>query len=532
MYHLTFARRALALVAALLGPGPVLTAQQTRAERTGYRETSTHADVLAFLDSLARAGAGIRTGLLATTAEGRPVPWVVASRPLVSDPGMAHRMGRPVVYLQANIHGGEVEGKEVALMLLRDLTLGSLRPLLDSLVLLVVPVYNTDGNEALGPGERNRPGQNGPAVAGRRANGQGLDLNRDLVKQEAPETRGLLALAGQWDPDLYLDLHTTNGSYHGYALTYAPGLNPNSGPPNDYVRDRLLPAIRSRMRARHGQETYWYGNFLSQEPDSLSRGWQTFEPYPRYASNWFALRGRMAILSEAYSNVDFATRVAATYNFVLEILRAAAAEADTIRALHRRADARRPDSVAVRSILAPPYQDEVIAELTERAGEGAGPFARRRRTGRFRTIRMPVFDRFVARERVPLRTGWLLPPPHGHLVELLRRQGVVVARVARAVEVRTEAFRIDSVDAGRAPFEGHRLVRVAGRWTPEPTTAGAGWFFVPSDQRLGVLAALLLEPESEDGFVTWNLLDRDLRRGAVFPVRRLVSGAPPAELVP
>ena len=129
----------LAGPAATLARGAPLLAQTTRAERTAFRETSTHADVLAFLDSLQRAGAGVRIGALATSVEGRRVPWVVASRPLVSGPGEAHRSGKPIVWLQANIHAGEVEGKEVAQMLLRDLTLGALRPLLDSLVLVVVP---------------------------------------------------------------------------------------------------------------------------------------------------------------------------------------------------------------------------------------------------------------------------------------------------------------------------------------------------------------------------------------------------------
>ena len=160
-------------------------------------------------------------------------------------------------------------------MLLRDLTLGPLRPLLDSIVLILVPIYNTDGNDAFG---NNRPGQNGPASVGMRPNGQGLDLNRDYVKQEAPETRGAAALIAAWDPDLFVDLHTTNGSYHGYQLTYSPGLNPNSPPANDWGRDRLLPELRRRMRERHQREVFWYGNFRNQHPDSLVQGWETYEP--------------------------------------------------------------------------------------------------------------------------------------------------------------------------------------------------------------------------------------------------------------
>ena len=74
------------------------------------------------------------------------------ARPLPFSPGEAHRSLKPIVYVQANIHGGEVEGKEAAQMLLRDLTRGRLRPLLDSLILIVVPIFNADGNDHFAPG--------------------------------------------------------------------------------------------------------------------------------------------------------------------------------------------------------------------------------------------------------------------------------------------------------------------------------------------------------------------------------------------
>jgi hypothetical protein len=494
-------------------------AQLTRAERTDYAETSHHADVLAFLDTLALRGASIWRGVLAVSPQGREVPYVVAARPLVEHPAAAHRSGKPVLYIQGNIHGGEVEGKEATLLLLRDLTVGRLQPLLDSLILLVVPIYNADGNDALGPAARQRPGQNGPAVVGVRANGQGLDLNRDYVKQEAPETRGAAALIQAWDPDFFLDLHTTNGSYHGYALTYSPGLNANNTAANDYVRERFLPEVRRRVRERHHRETYWYGNFRSQHPDSLVLGWWTFEGHPRYGTNWFGMRGRMAILSEAYSNNDFRTRIESTYAFVLEILRLAVEERHRIKDLL--AAWRRPDSVVVRSAFAPPVMDDVIAEITRPGGEGEGGFARRQRTGEFRTIRMPVYDRFgpVRKEAIP--EAYLLPQQHAHLVEALRRHGVRVTRLRQAWEGEVEAFRIDSVASSPRPFEGHRLTTVEGAWVRRPGRVSAGWYAVPTDQRLGLLAAFLLEPTSEDGFVTWNFVERDLRRGAEFPILRV-----------
>ena len=502
-------------------------AQVTTAERTDYRETSSHDDVVAFFDSLERRTPDLRQWALGTSPEGRELRVGLVARPMVDDPAAAHRTGKPLVYIQANIHAGEVEGKEALQALVRDLTTGSLRPLLDSVILLAVPVYNADGNDHFAPAERNRPGQNGPALVGERGNGQGLDLNRDYVKLEAPESRASLELINQWDPDVFVDLHTTNGSYHGYLLTFSPGLNPNSPASNDYVRDRFLPAIRTRMRQRHRQETFWYGNFRNQTPDSLVQGWETYDPRPRFGTNLLGMRGRLSILSEAYSNAPFRDRVLVTYNFVREILSFAAEQRDQIRSLIAASERYAPDSVVIRSVLAPPTEQEVIAEITEAAGEGAGPFAPRRRTGVFRTLRMPVFDRFTAARKEVRAAGYLLPARQAHLVALLRRQGIVVQRFRSGWEGPGESFVIDSVSATRNSFEGHRTVGVEGRWQPADAVVTPGWYYVSTSQRLGVLAAYLLEPGSEDGFVTWNLLDRELRPRATYSVRR-VRSAPAA----
>ena len=496
-----------------------LAAQSTRAERTAYTETSSHADVLAFLDSLRARGADIKVWTLTKSTEGRTVPVVLASRPLVSGADEALASGKPIIYLQANIHAGEVEGKEAAQMLLRDLTLGPLRPLLDSVVLLVVPIYNTDGNEQWAPGDVNRPGQNGPPSVGRRANGQGFDLNRDYVKMEAPETRASIELIGRWQPHLFVDLHTTNGSYHGYALTWSPGLNPNRHPANDYVQDVMLPALRERMRRRHDQETFPYGNFRNQEPDSLKQGWETYDGRARYGTNWHALRGRMSILSEAYSNDPFARRVSATYNFVREILSLAAERRDSIVSLT--AQTGRRDSVAVRQRLGQPRMERVIAEITTSDNDGSHGFARRKRSGRYKEVRMPVWDRFIARRNEALPAAYLIPDSLQNVVALLRRHGVVVRRLEQGWAAPSETFSISAVARAEREFEGHNTMLVDGAWGAGADSASGVWWHVPTGQPLGMLAAYLLEPASEDGVVAWNFLDAELIQGGTYPIVRL-----------
>ncbi|HET9684199.1 MAG TPA: M14 family metallopeptidase, partial [Gemmatimonadaceae bacterium] len=323
-------------------PAPVANAAsssplpRTRAERTDYLETSHYADVVAFLDSLKALRAPLAFGSIGRTFEGREIPYVIASRPLVHTPAEAKATGRPIVYVQGNIHAGEVEGKEALLALLRDLAFAHGANVLDSIVLVAVPIYNADGNEKFGPQERQRTEQNGPEMVGTRANAQGLDLNRDYVKAEAPETRASLAMFDAWDPDVFVDLHTTDGSFHGYALTYSPSLNP-AAPLGDYTRS-LLAELRKRVRERDGYETFDYGNFndgggREVSTDSVHDGWYTYDHRPRFGTNYYGLRNRVAVLSEAFSHDPFERRVKSTYAFVREILSLAAERSGRLAAL-------------------------------------------------------------------------------------------------------------------------------------------------------------------------------------------------------
>jgi dipeptidyl-peptidase-4 len=236
----------------------------------------------------------------------------------------------------------------------------------------------------------------------------------------------------------------------------------------------------------------------------------------------------MAVLSEAYSNDDFRTRVASTYDFVRELLSVVAEERAMVMAMDS-APPRLPDSVAVRSALGPPTRRPVIAEITQPAGEGNGGYARRRRSGIYRTIEMPVYDHFVAARREAIPQSYLIPERFSPVVELLRRHGITVERMPGRVAGPLETFTVDSVV--RDPlFEGHHPVRLEGRWSQGNETEAAGWYLVRTMQPLGVLAAYLLEPTSEDGVVTWNLLDAGLSAGRPYPILRsprAVSAAGP-----
>src|SRR5215813_5232629 len=216
-------RLALALALILSATTPVKL-PQTRAERTDYRETSRYDDVMAFVrDVVASAPQTMRLTTFGYTFEGKPLPLIVVGHVTAATADAVKQSGKTRIYLQGNIHAGEVEGKEALQMLLRELAHGEHAAWLQSSVLLIAPIYNGDGNDHVKMSERNA--QNGPiGGVGTRENGQGYELNRDHMKLETPEARSFAELLRDWDPQLAVDLHTTNGTYHAYQLTYAPPL--------------------------------------------------------------------------------------------------------------------------------------------------------------------------------------------------------------------------------------------------------------------------------------------------------------------
>jgi len=510
---------------------------RTVPERTDYERTSTTDEVAAFLDSLQADGAPITVGRMGTSAEGRPILLVIASDPPVTSPREAARSGKLVVYIQANIHGGEVEGKEAVQLLLRDLA-GSRRALLERLVVLVAPVYNPDGNDALGPQSENRSQQDGPPLVGRRPDGLQLDLNRDYVKAEAPETRAALARVWtSWDPAVMMDLHATNGTRHGYLLTYSPPLNPNGPPgPTAFAQDTMLPAVRDAMRRKHGTAVFPYGNVR----DPLDpRAWTTYSPLAWYGTNYAGMRGRIGILSEAYSHADFRTRIEVTHDFVVEVLEYAAAHADDIGRIVSEADRRttlegrgdlpRPE-LALDFEPASRGVESVVLERMREAGETESGRRRLEPTGRFDTVALPVVDRFVATRTGTLPGGYLLPAAEHGIVDLIRLHGVEVRRLTGDWSGETQVFAIDSLAWADSPFEGHRLLSIRGAWRPDHATVPAGTYYVSTAQPLGRLVFELLEPEGY-GLARWNLFDRLLGR-AEGVLSGLVYGSRPAPTFP
>lgn len=291
----------------------------TRPERTDYAETSRYDEVVAYMKQLAEVYPAMHLTTYGYTYEGRPLPLAVIGAPGASaEQVLATKKTR--VYIQGNIHAGEVEGKEALLWLLRSIARGERDEWLKNTVLLINPIYNADGNERINV--TNRGSQAGPVGGmGTRENAQGFDLNRDGTKLETAEARSMVRLLTQYQPHVAMDLHTTDGSSNsGFNMTYETSLNPNNSKAEmSLLRDELLPTITKAVKAKHGSDWFYYGGVSGNGAD---RAWRSDADLarPRYTSTLFGVRNILGLLSETYSYASFKTRIFETYWFLEESL--------------------------------------------------------------------------------------------------------------------------------------------------------------------------------------------------------------------
>ena len=513
----------------------------TVAEKSGFKATASYDEVNAFLKDLAAQSSLVRLSSIGKSGQDRDLSLAIIADPPVSTPEDAKKSGKLVVLAIGGIHSGECDGKEALLALARDIATKK-DPLLKDLVLLFVPMYNPDGAEKLGPVATVRPGQVGPEQVGTRENAAGLDLNRDFVKLDAPETRALIKCMNKWDPAVFIDTHTTNGSFHRYPLTYDGPKNPaGDAKIIEYVRDTMLPAITAAVKDSAKIDTFWYGNF---EKDHTR--WETYPDTARYGVPYVGLRNRVSILTESYSYATYKERIDAQIAFVRATLAHAAAKKSDIRKLIDDADrktaeaGRKPtaeDSVAIRSTMTA-APDKVSAKgFVEENKDG-----HTKPTAETKDYEVELFTRFSPEASVKRPYAYIIPAiadtanahtPHwtlptwaGKTIENLQRHGIRIDELREDIELDVTTYTVTSLTRASRPFQGHDLATIRVSPKQESRRFAAGSLLIRTGQPLGSLAVYLLEPESSDGLATWNYFDDSLGIDKEFPIARIDSAAP------
>jgi hypothetical protein len=558
---LTIALAAACALGAAASQRSSLADLKTTAESSDYKSTSTYDDVVKFMKAVDEASPKVFYLTYGTTYEGRPMPMAVVGTGLKDgSPASVKATGKLRVHIQGNIHAGEVEGKESAQMLLRDLAMGKHDDWLQSMVFLITPIFNADGNEKFALTNRQR--QNGPINGmGTRPNAQGLNINRDFMKLDTPEARAFVKLWNDYDPHVGFDLHTSNGSFHGYYLTYSPSLNPDTSDAiMRIMKDEWFPFVTKTIKSAHGWDTFYYGNAstggrgggrgrgrgaagarttdLPRSPESAQpavpppsepeastapapREWRTFEHVPRFHNNYVGLRNRFGLLSEAYAYATFEDRIKATNYFLDAALTFANRNAARLKDATAAADRERLIGAveATSAKLKRGGMVEILmGEVEPETNPNNGAVMNRRKdvTHPEQMVDLMWFEP-AATETVP--TAYYVPADALKAIDLLRAHGIQMRPVREPVGG-LEQFSIEANTSAQT-FEGHPMRHIEGKWAASDAKAPAGSMEVPMSQPLARLAFYLIEPASDDGLVTWNVLDDRLGPDVkVYPILR------------
>jgi hypothetical protein len=214
-----------------------------------------------------------------------------------------------------------------------------------------------------------------------------------------------------------------------------------------------------------------------------------------------------SILVENHSLKPYDQRVLGTYVFLEQTLRLVAREAKNLREANRAARALRAKTIPLSWRLpanAEAEQMEVLGVESRKTLSPVSGGVRLEWLGKPVTTRAPHRHASEVATSVTRPVAYWLPASWNEVIELLDVHGIRYERIAAPREVTVTMYRFDEPKFATSQFEGH--VRVAANATPEQRRERfpAGSLRIPTDQDLGTLAVLMLEPSSPDSLFQWG----------------------------
>ena len=487
----------------------------TPAEKSNFQSTPSYEETVAYLRRLTSANPDLRMVSIGKSAEGRDIWMIIASREQFFTPEALQRSGKPILLAQAGIHAGEIDGKDAGLMLLRNMISGGRsRDLLDRANFLFIPILNVDGHERVS--RFNRMNQRGPDIVGWRTNARNLNLNRDYTKLDADETRAIVATLDHWRPDLYLDIHVTDGADYQYDITFGWDEYGYSPSIVRWLNSTLRPSfLRDLQSMGHipGPLIFPIGG------DDLSKGILVAESLPRFSNGYGDARHIASVLVENHSLKPYEQRVLGTLVMLqtaLEVLGRAGME---LRQATMADSELHPDPLPLGWKAPDVATGETMQFLGVQSRSTQSPISGTMRTqwlGVPVTMRVPVVRESQIAKSVPRAKAYWIPAAWSDIAARLRMHGIQMDRIAVARDVDVEMYRLHDPKLAPEPFEGHVPVIAATTIEHRKERYAAGSYRVPTNQPLGDLVAVLLEPSSEDSFFQWGLFDEVLQRTEYF----------------
>ncbi|MCF2899582.1 MULTISPECIES: M14 family metallopeptidase [unclassified Pseudoalteromonas] len=461
-------------------------------------------ETMAFVDRLVAANpTQFKLKTIATSSAGRAVKMLVANEQGLFDAEQLVADTKPTIFIQAGIHSGEIDGKDAMFMLLRDIATGKRRDILSKVNILFIPILNVDGHER--SSQFNRINQRGPVEMGFRTNGLNLNLNRDYTKLDTPEVRGVMKVINQFKPDLYVDVHVTDGADYQYDVTY--GYNPVFSSESPSVSEALDNLFKPVIDAKLEKAGHIPGPLVFvMDKREFKKGLAGWVATPRFSNGWGDLRSLPTILVENHSLKPYKQRVLGTYVFIDGAIDALAANDKALNeAVRKELDFKPTQLVVERGYAKQPDTIEFKGIAYSRSESALSGQSEVKYLGQPKDYdALPIFWQKEVKKTVNVPSAFYIPPAYSHIIEKLKLHGIKVDKVTENVSVPLTQAIVKDYSFAKAPFEGRFRVDASFDYTKVDSLNMLGWYKVSTEQPYSELAIHLLHPEAPDSFFSWG----------------------------
>ncbi len=479
-------------------------------ERSGFTETPRYDETVAYCLKLDEASSVISFEYFGKSLQGRDLPLLILDKDGFTTPEEVEKSGKIKLLIQGCVHAGESEGKDAGLALFRDIAMKHKDLNLDSITILFIPIFNADGHERFTP--YSRINQNGPKEAGWRTTANNLNLNRDYLKADSPEMQAWLKLFNRWDPDFFIDCHTSDGADYQYPVTieYDGFSHEMLG---KWFSESYAPGLTAMME-KSGFPVFSYVSFRNwHDPRS---GLVGNVPGPRFSTGYVAARNRFALLIETHMLKDYKTRVKGTYHVLENTLIIMAREKARMENILHAAD-RYTASVKFRGEpcligCEPSMTDSVMVKFRgidytlEKSDLTGGNWYQY--NSKPVEMILPLFNKQIPTLLAQLPEAYIIPVEWKEIINRLRWHGIRYDTLAESATIRAETYKFSNPRWDKEPYEGRQiLLSVETDTVIMERTFTKGSAIVWTDQPNARLLAFMFEPATDESFLRWGFFN-------------------------
>ncbi|GGB71556.1 carboxypeptidase [Shewanella inventionis] len=474
-------------------------------EQQNYQSTPNYQDTMAWLDNLVDSSDLLHKVSLGKSPQGRDIWMIVASAEGAQTAKQLGQNGKATILVQAGIHSGEIDGKDAGMMLLRDISHGNKRTLLENVNLLFVPILSVDAHER--SSEYNRVNQRGPINMGWRTTANNLNLNRDYAKADAIEMQHLIHAINIWQPHLYIDVHVTDGIDYQYDVTFGYNVKQGYSPSSfNWLENIYRPEIEAALT----QQGHIPGPLVfALDNTDMAKGISLWNPSPRYSNGYGDARHLPTILIENHSLKPYKQRVLGTYVMLEQTLKTVGQNSTKLKSAINDDKYRNPSQLTLS------WQSEQLPEGIDFKGinyhietspiSGADVV---RWTGEPKLYaNIPVVANTKADVIVSRPIAYYIPPQWNTVIERLSLHGIRMTRIEKSTQITAQQYHFSQPVFSKADYEGRQTVTANTMSKKVTASLPAGTMRVATDQPLGDLAMLLLEPQAEDSLFYWGFFN-------------------------